>query len=555
MFRDHTPEELERIKRKYATKGDVIEAERLIAAKARDILRHYVENVLPNGFKAQVVAVSRRAAIRYQAAFMEAQRELVAEVETLDPNLIGLADDEMATLERRTQFLVRAQRSLETLRRLDFAAVISGTHNDPPGWMEWSDSAKVKARIEAFKKPLPSPENDDPQRASNLGFLIVKSMLLTGFDAPVEQVMYLDRYIKEAELLQAIARVNRPNGEKKAAGLVVDYFGVAQHLKEALAVYADEDIEGTLQDLRDEIPKLRDRHARVVDLFESRDVELSDIEASVGLLEDERLRAEFHLLLKGFLMTLDVVLPRPQALPYVKDAKTLGDIQLRARNRYRSGERPIGEEVGAKVRALIDQYVMSLGIDPKIPPMVIGDPTFDEHVEKLRSPEAKASEMEHALRFEIRQHLDEDPERYEQLSKRLDRILTQMQDRWDDLVTALKELTDDAKAGRQADDTGLDPETEAPFLGVIRQEVAKDGAVPHEELQRLAGITRGLVAFIRTEIALADFWNKPQAQEALRKRIVQMLDDGIVLPLPKLEELADRLLELARVNHAKLVRL
>ena len=79
--------------------------------------------------------------------------------------------------------------------------------------------------------------------------------------------------------------------------------------------------------------------------------------------------------------------------------------------------------------------------------------------------------------------------------------------------------------------------------------------MPHEELQRLAGITRGLVAFIRTEIALADFWNKPQAQEALRKRIVQMLDDGIVLPLPKLEELADRLLELARVNHAKLVRL
>ncbi|MBN2566086.1 MAG: type I restriction endonuclease subunit R, partial [Candidatus Eisenbacteria bacterium] len=59
MFREHTAEELERIKRKYATKGDVFEAERLICAKARDMLRHYVENVLPNGFKAQLVAVSR----------------------------------------------------------------------------------------------------------------------------------------------------------------------------------------------------------------------------------------------------------------------------------------------------------------------------------------------------------------------------------------------------------------------------------------------------------------------------------------------------------------
>ena len=128
-----------------------------------------------------------------------------------------------------------------------------------------------------------------------------------------------------------------------------------------------------------------------------------------------------------------------------------------------------------------------------------------------------------------------------------------MQDRWDELVDALKELTADAREGRKADDTGLDPETEAPFLGVIRQEVAKGGAVPREELQRLAAITRDLVAYIRAEIALADFWGTPQAQEALRRRIVQMLDEDGVLPLSRLDELADRLLELARVTSAKLV--
>jgi hypothetical protein len=58
MFRERTPEELEALKAKYVTKGDVLEAEKLIAAKARDMLRHYVENILPNGFRAQVVAVS-----------------------------------------------------------------------------------------------------------------------------------------------------------------------------------------------------------------------------------------------------------------------------------------------------------------------------------------------------------------------------------------------------------------------------------------------------------------------------------------------------------------
>jgi hypothetical protein len=76
-------------------------------------------------------------------------------------------------------------------------------------------------------------------------------MLLTGFDAPIEGVMYLDRPIREAELLQAIARVNR-TGFGKRCGIVVDYYGVAQHLKEALAAYADEDVEGALASLKDE---------------------------------------------------------------------------------------------------------------------------------------------------------------------------------------------------------------------------------------------------------------------------------------------------------------
>lgn len=554
MLREWSPEELERIKRKYATRGQVIEAQALIDAKARDILRHYVESILPNGFKAQLVAVSRRAAIRYENALVEARDELVAAAEALDPALAGLCDDEIAELPKRKQFFVRAQRQLAQLKRLEFAAVISGTHNDPPEWLEWSDAAKVKARIEAFKRPFPGEENDDPQQTSDLAFLVVKSMLLTGFDAPVEQVMYLDRYIKEAELLQAIARVNRPCGEAKPAGMVVDYYGVARHLKEALAVYAAEDIEGTLADLTDELPKLRDRHLRVVDFFASRDLELSDTEACVELLEDERLRAQFHVLLKAFLVTLDLVMPRPEALPYLRDAKTLGDIQIRARNCYRSGERPIGAEVGAKVRALIDEHIVSLGIDPKIPPRQITDAEFDEEVAKLTSPRARASEMEHALRYHIRKHLDEDPELYERLSKRLDRILTEFKDRWEELALALDELADEAKAGRQADETGLDPETEAPFYGILKQELVGEGQLPDKLAPALADITRELVAAISAEIELADFWSKVQAQEALRNEIVQRLDDEDLLPFDQLPRIADRLVELAKVNHDRLVR-
>ena len=96
-------------------------------------------------------------------------------------------------------------------------------------------------------------------------------MLLTGFDAPVEQVLYLDRSIKEAELLQAIARVNR-TASGKNVGYVVDYYGVGEHLKQALAAYSSDDLEGLLQSIADELPKLADRRQRVRNLFLERGV-------------------------------------------------------------------------------------------------------------------------------------------------------------------------------------------------------------------------------------------------------------------------------------------
>src|SRR5207248_9227072 len=107
------------------------------------------------------------------------------------------------------------------------ATVMSKKHTQPWSWDEWTEKTKSEARVERFKKPL----KDD-----KLAFLCVKSMLLTGFDAPVEQVLYLDRAMRGHELLQAIARVNRTR-LGKTCGLVVDYFGVARHLKDALAVY------------------------------------------------------------------------------------------------------------------------------------------------------------------------------------------------------------------------------------------------------------------------------------------------------------------------------
>jgi type I restriction enzyme R subunit len=249
--------------------------------------------------------------------------------------------------------------------------------------------------------------------------------------------MYLDRPIKEAELLQAVARVNRPAHGKKA-GIVVDYYGVARHLKKALSAYSAQDVEGALLSLKDEIPKLHDRRDRCVALFRARGAhDLTDTGACIELPKDERLRAEFTVELREFLDTLDLVLPRPEALPFIEDAKTLGFIQVRARNRYREGMPVLGRSVGGKVRQLIDRHVVSLGIDPKIPPVSIMDARFSQHIGKETSARARALEMEYAVRHHLRERMQEDPVYYSKLSERLEEILRQFGEDWDQLGFSL----------------------------------------------------------------------------------------------------------------------
>jgi len=199
MFAQHTPEELEAIKKRWATRGNVMEAPRLIAAKARSMLRHYVDTVLPNRFKAQVVATSRVAAVRYREAFLAARDELLAELDALGPDLRSAdAADRADSLPGKTARLVRAWPFWDVIAALDFVPVISGEQNDPADWAQWTDKTKQDAVITRFKRPLPAGDDADPEHTSTVAFLIVKSMLLTGFDAPAEQVMYLDRHIKEA---------------------------------------------------------------------------------------------------------------------------------------------------------------------------------------------------------------------------------------------------------------------------------------------------------------------------------------------------------------------
>ncbi|MBU4613623.1 type I restriction endonuclease subunit R [Rhodococcus sp. GG48] len=553
MFADLTDAELEELKARYATTGSVIEAPKLIAAKAKSMLWHYASTVMPNGLKAQLTASSRLATVRYRDALLAARDDLVAQIEALPEHLrdpdAAIATD-LERLDRKTQVLVRAADRLDLLKALDFVPVISGSNNDDPTWAQWTDKARQDAAIEDFKKKLGLPG----EKSSPVAFLIVRTMLLTGFDAPIEQVLYLDRSIQDAELLQAIARVNR-TATGKSVGLLVDYYGVGAHLQKALKAYAPEDAEdaiGALASIKDELPKLRDRHARVIAIFAQAGIDTfdtdQDIEACVQVLADEALRARFGALLKQFLSTMDTVMPRPEALPFAKDAKRLGIISMAARRRYRDdGLGDFDSSLyGEKVRKLIDEHVTALDIATKIPPVSITDPDFLAKVQGLTSDKAKASEMEHALRYHIRKHFDEDPARYTKLSERLDDILQNLTGQWDQLALALTTLLDEAQS--EPDNAVHDDPLVARFYGLLEAEFATDANLPEEVRLDIVHLAQDIAVSVEENTSIVRFWHNPHAQVTLRNQLILMLDDRDLFPYDEQAPLADKLMELAKAN-------
>src|SRR5690606_1422784 len=209
-------------------------------------------------------------------------------------------------------------------------------------------------------------------------FLIVCDMLLTGFDAPIEQVMYIDKKVKDHNLLQTIARVNRV-AKGKSRGLIIDYIGLANHLKSALSIYADEDredIEDSLQDISSELPVLESRYRRLLNLFSDNGVpriedfvrqlihnakeEFQVLEQAIETMEDIKLRANFEVYLKKFMQSMDIILPNAAATPYKIPLKRFGYILIKVKERYKDETLNISG-AGEKVRKLIDEHLVGLG--------------------------------------------------------------------------------------------------------------------------------------------------------------------------------------------------
>jgi type I restriction enzyme R subunit len=550
LFAEQSDEDREALQRRYATKGDVLESEELIAAKARHLLRHYVTTVLPGGFKAQLVANSREATLRYRTALLAARDELVHQAETVPARLLETPLDQLTD---RQIAQVNARRNLDLLRAMDFVPVISpGTDDDEERFAEWTAQKSQEGTHDNFTKPFPAELDPDDHPVA---FLIVKSMLLTGFDAPIEQVLYIDRSLKQAELLQAVARVNRPAKDKKC-GYVVDYFGVANHLTEALKAYAADDVDGVFVDLREEVAKLDPMRRRLQAVFTDHSVAPSGttLEDCVLLLNDGARFDRFEAELKRFLTTIDVILPEPTVRPFLKDATLYAEIALRAKRRFRVGGGDFDPSAyGAKVRQLLDDHLLSLGIDQKLPPVSLTADDFEEKVAALPGARSRASEMEHAVRDHIEINRGKDPRFYKQLSQRLEEILRDYAENWERQAALLADLVAELRADRTAPDDPLSP-VERALYGVVLEETACDGVIAPETDQWLCDISAGVYTIAQKVTHRRDFWRSPVDQEDFRSQIVLLLISKDAVAIGKVDSLADQLVDVIRHRRTEIPR-
>ncbi|MDY0223475.1 MAG: HsdR family type I site-specific deoxyribonuclease, partial [Desulfobacterium sp.] len=552
MFRDRSEEELLAIKKKYGVTGDILEAQERINAIAKDLVDHYINNILPNGFKAQVVCHSKLAAIRYQTAIQDALKARVAKEKAKETP------------------------DLEWIKKLKFlkAAVVvsSDGTNEAACITQANKQARAWNAVKNFCRPF---DYDDPDKEfTGIAFLIVCDMLLTGFDAPIEQVMYIDKKIREHTLLQAIARTNRV-AKGKNRGLIVDYIGLANHLTQALTLYAatdeQEELAQGLKSITSEMPVLEERYQRLVQLFEAHKVKgiadfvqgkLPDMGADAGvvhdavtLLKDEKIRSDFHVYLKMFLMSMDIIQPNPGAHPYRVPAKRFGYILRVAKERYKDTSLNLGD-AGQKVKELINAHLISLGINPIVPPVEL---LADDFIERLNhhargNKEAKASEMEHAIRKHCTVHHDEDPAFYGQLSEKVENLIDQYQGNWDILAEELEKLRTTAVEGRKVGKYGMGREA-ATFYDHIANEAFGGKDIPDKTHKKMKELMETIVETLQTSIGSIDFWTNADKQKKTRSKIKTALTlTGIDEIKDGRERIAVEIMKLAKNRHDALLK-
>ncbi|WP_346936741.1 type I restriction endonuclease subunit R [Clostridium sp.] len=524
-FADRTDEEKEAIKEKYANKRSVVEADDRIEEVAKDMLKHYKEYIYPNGFKAQIVCISREACVKYYDALNKHMKDIMGE-------------------------------------ELECKIIFSGSNNDDPSLREHHTTKEEQNDIlTSFKKKTTE---------SKLCFIIVKDMLLTGFDAPIEQVMYLDRPLKEHTLLQAIARVNRTCGDSKKCGYVVDYYGVLDFLEEALAIFDKEELGNPMESMGSLYDEMLSYRENVIRMFQGRDKD--NIDDLVKVIEPEDKRAEFEVAYKKFVGAVEALMPGHIYIDIQNDVKWLSYIRAAAKVRFNPEKKLDIADCGEKVKAIISEHLKSNGVIQWIEPITLFEDDFQTKIETQIGDEAVASSMEHAIKNVINLKMDENPVYFTSLLEKLQQILEETKNDWIEKKARLKEFIDrEIDKGEQgkADELELS-KREFAFFETLREvleggnkissNVVKEDSIDYisndvEEYSK--EISKELDKLIR-ENYLVDWTNNPSKIAQVEQKIYMFLISKSsklrevfgAEAINKIKQLKESIIKLAKIHYA-----
>jgi len=483
-FADYTPQQQENIKKKITYEAIALSPKRIFEIVS-DLVQHFKQVIHINGFKGQIVTVNREAAVLYK-------------------------------------------QQLDKLNAPESAIIFTSSPKDLENLAAYRTTLKERKRlIERFKNP------QDP-----LSLLIVVDMLLTGFDAPIEQVLYLDAPLKEHNLLQAIARVNRPY-EGKEAGFIVDYWGVSVHLSEALSLFESEELGEPMQPKEAEIPILEHHHLACLRLFAG--INPSDYEALLKVIEPPENRAEFDLAYKAFARSLNILYPHPITLEYLDDFRWLSKIRAAAGNRFRDVNLDL-QDISIKLRKLIDDNLVVSGVQQIINPISIFSLEFDKYLDNLPSKTAKASEIVHALKYEINIHQSENKVFYTSLTEKLEEIIERKKEQRlsdSEQLQKLIELTKILRTGltKEATKVGLDEISYAFY------QVLEAANINHKITVKLAEE----IYKVFENLVVIDWFIKENVQREMRQRLRRLLMSSQITR-EKTETIIPLLMEIARAK-------
>ena len=376
-------------------------------------------------------------------------------------------------------------------------------------------------------------------------------------------MLYLDRALREHGLLQAVARVNRRFSHEhegvlteKNYGLVVDYHGVAQDLHQALEAFDWQDVQDTMIPIEDDPTSVIEAAAvRAEAHFKGRD--LSDTWGCVLLFAADAdtegdfkadLFERFNQDYRQFSSLMDRILPDARALPYVDRLARLTEIRAYVRAHYLQ-ENPNLDwtDIGAKVKKLVDERI-SADVRKLMEPVSVLDEDFEEKVASLPHDEARASVMEHAIRAYISTRLADNPVFFEKLSEQLERIIRDLRNQVIDAAEAAR-MEDEVRRQFRAEEDiaaehGLSTVSFAIFELIRTGDGDADtGAWAERDLKDAALALEGV---IRQYASVVEWQSNPDVQRLMRRDIKRELRPSGNYGEPQLDELANRIVELAQ---------